>query len=123
VDSGSTLPFPRGREGQAVIFEVTTLPSGALGLFGELDMGTVAAFDDALKPLCAGGGTITLQVSNLTFMDSTGLHALVRAAQELQDRGCIIIHGLNGNRGIRTVLELGRIGDLRNIHLIECEVI
>lgn len=106
-----------------MIFEVTTLPSGGLDLSGELDMGTVAALDDALKPLCASGGPITLQVSNLSFLDSTGLHALVRAAQELTDRGCIIIHGLDGNRSIRRVLELSQVDSLRNIHLIECEVI
>lgn len=106
-----------------MIFEVTTMPTGALDLIGELDMATVGALDSALMPLCAGGGPVTLQVSNLTFMDSTGLHAVLRAAMELRDRGCIIIHGLDGNRSIRKVLELSHIERLRNVHLIECEVL
>jgi anti-anti-sigma factor len=106
-----------------MLFEVTTLPSGSLNLSGELDMATVADFDSALKPLCAAGGIVTIHVSDLTFMDSTGLHALVRAAQELRDRGCIIIHGLDGNRSIRTVLELSQVDTLRNIHLIKCDEI
>ena len=105
-----------------MIFDITALPSGTLDLSGELDMASVGQLDSALGPLCAGGGPVTIQVSNLTFMDSTGLHALVRAAKDLHDRGCIVIHGLDGNRSIRRVLELSRVGDLRNIHLIECEV-
>jgi anti-sigma B factor antagonist len=104
-------------------FQVTALPSGALDLSGELDMATVGQLDSALMPLCASGGPVTIQVSGLTFMDSTGLHTFLRAAMELRDRGCIIIHGLDGNRSIRKVLELSRVGDLRNVHLLECEVL
>ena len=106
-----------------MIFEVTTLPSGALKLSGELDMATVEALDSALKPLCAAGGPITMRVSDLTFMDSTGLHLLVTSARELEDRGCIIIHGLDGNRVVRRVLELSQVDSLHNIHLIECDEI
>ena len=106
-----------------MIFEATTLRSGALNLSGELDMASVGAFDSALMPLCAAGGPVTIQVSDLTFMDSTGLHALVRAALELKDRGCIIIHGLDGNRSIRKVLELSRVDEISNIHLIGCGLI
>jgi anti-anti-sigma factor len=105
------------------LFEVTTLPTGALYLSGELDMATVGALDSALTPLCAAGGPVTIQVSDLTFMDSTGLHLLVRSAKELEDRGCIIIHGLDGNRVVRRVLELSQVDSLRNIHLIECDEI
>jgi anti-anti-sigma factor len=106
-----------------MLFEVTTMPTGALNLSGELDMATVGALDDALKPLCSAGGPVTIQVSELTFMDSTGLHTLVRALQELKDRGCIIIHGLDGNRSVRRLLELSQVNRLSNLHLIECEEI
>ena len=106
-----------------MIFEVTTKGSGALNLSGELDMATVEAFDSALKPLCAAGGPVTLEISDLAFMDVTGLHALVRASQELRDRGCIIIHGVDGNRSIRKLLELSQVDALRNIHLIDCDEI
>jgi anti-anti-sigma factor len=106
-----------------VIFEVTTLPSGALSLSGELDMGTVGELDAALKPLCAAWGPITIQVSGLTFMDSTGIHAFVRAAMELKHRGCIILHGVDGQARLRKVMELTRVEDVRNIHVIECDVL
>lgn len=37
-----------------------------------------------------------MHVSALDFMDSTGLHSLVRAATAMGDRGCLVIHGLDG---------------------------
>jgi anti-anti-sigma factor len=106
-----------------MIFEVTTLRSGALSLSGELDMAAEDALDSALKPLCAAGGPVTIQVSDLTFMGSTGLHLLATAAKELEGRGCIILHGLDGHRSIRKVMELSRVDQFRNIHLIECDVL
>ena len=105
-----------------MIFEVTALPSVALNLSGELDMATVGDLDSALKPLCVGGGHVTLDISRLSFMDSSGLHAIVRAAQELQDRGCVIIHGLDGSVSIRKLFELTQIEKVPNIHVIRCDV-
>jgi anti-sigma B factor antagonist len=107
----------------AALFSVTALPSGGLNLSGELDLATVGALDSALEPLSAAGGPVTIQVSELTFMDSTGLHSLVRAASALRDRGCLIIHGLDGNRSVRRVLALTQVDKLGNIHLIKCDEI
>jgi anti-anti-sigma regulatory factor len=82
-------------------------------------MATVVVLDSALRPLCATGGPVTI----LTFMDSTGIHALVRASQELKERGCIIIHGVDGNAHLRKVLGLTRVDDVKNIHLLECDIL
>jgi anti-anti-sigma regulatory factor len=56
-------------------------------------------------------------------MDSTGLHALVKAATALGDRGCIVIHGLDGKGRIKKLIELSQIERLRNIHVISCDVL
>ncbi len=92
-------------------------------LSGELDMATAEQFSSALVPAVTEGGLITVDISRLTFMDSTGIHALVEAAAALGDRGCIIIHGLDGSASIRRLFELTRVGELRNIHVIPCDVI
>lgn len=105
-----------------MLFEVNTSPSGALSLSGELDLGTVGQLEDALAPLISEGGTITVQVSDLDFMDSTALHALVKAATSLGGRGCLVIHGLDGKGRIRKLIELSRIGEVRNVHVIPCDV-
>ena len=58
-----------------MLFEVTTSATASLNLAGELDIGTVGQLESALDPLIAGGGAITVQVSDLDFLDWTGLHA------------------------------------------------
>jgi anti-sigma B factor antagonist len=46
---------------------------------GELDMATVGAVEQELKRLRGSGvGMIVLDLGGLTFMDSSGLHLLVR---------------------------------------------
>lgn len=105
-----------------MLFEVNSSPSGALNLSGELDLGTVGKLEDALAPLISEGGTITVQVSDLDFMDSTGLHALVKAATSLGDRGCLVIHGVDGKGRIRKLIDLSQIGEVRNVHVIPCDV-
>jgi anti-sigma B factor antagonist len=107
----------------SMLFEASTAPSGVLYLSGELDIGTAGTLDAAIAPLISQGGPITVQVSGLDFMDSTGLHALVKAATSLGDRGCIIIHGLDGKGRIRKLIELSQIERLRNIHVIACDVL
>jgi anti-anti-sigma factor len=106
-----------------MLFEASTSPTGAVYLTGELDIGTVGQLEAAMTPLIVQGGPITVQVSELNFMDSTGLHALVKAATSLGDRGCIVIHGLNGKGRIRKLIELSQIERLRNIHLVPCDVL
>jgi anti-anti-sigma factor len=66
-------------------------PGGeVLRIAGELDMSTTPALAQALETV--GDGVICLDMSEVPFMDSTGAHALVRAAKDLDD-GCIILHG------------------------------
>ncbi len=103
-------------------FVVTTLPSGSLNLAGELDLWTVGQLEVALAPKLAQGGPITLQVSELDFMDSIGLHALVKAATSLGERGCLVIHGLDGRGRIQKLIELSQIERLGNVHVIPCDV-
>lgn len=90
---------------------------------GEVDMGTADRLSSALVPAVSERGPITVDISRLTFIDSTGLHALADAAASLKDRGCIIIHGLDGSPSVRKVFELTQVGELRNIHIIPCDVI
>jgi anti-anti-sigma factor len=90
---------------------------------GELDMATAEQLSSTLAPAVGEGGPITVDISRLTFIDSTGLHALADAAASLTDRGCIIIHGIDASPLVRKVFELTQIGKVRNIHVIPCDVI
>ena len=79
-------------------FGIVQPEPSVLFLSGELDMATAEQFSSALAPAVTEGGPITVDISGLTFMDSTGVHALISAAATLKDRGCIVIHGLGAPR-------------------------
>jgi anti-sigma B factor antagonist len=96
-------------------FGIVQPEPSVLFLSGELDMATAEQLSSALAPAVTEGGPITVDISGLTFMDSTGLHALISAAATLKDRGCIVIHGLDGSPSIRKLFELTKIGELPNV--------
>jgi anti-anti-sigma factor len=89
---------------------------------GEIDMAVADAVGSALSPWVRAGGPIIVDLSGVTFMDSTGLHVFVQAAQRLGERGCLIIHGAHG--AVRTVLEITKLDEaLENMHFIGCTVL
>lgn len=68
-----------------------------LQLVGEVDMATVPIFEEAfLSALDEAQDRIVIDLSGVEFMDSSGLNALVRARNALDDRGVeLVIAGLN----------------------------
>lgn len=60
---------------------------------GELDMSNEAVFSSMLAPEVELGGDITLDVSEVRFMDSMGVRVLLRAARELDGRGRLVVTG------------------------------
>jgi anti-anti-sigma factor len=66
-----------------------------VALRGELDLGTAADLEAAILGLCAGGATeIVLDLSELSFVDSAGLRAIVsaRAMCEQHDCSLVLVH-------------------------------
>jgi anti-sigma B factor antagonist len=59
-----------------------------VALRGELDMATVPALEQHLEPFRNDGvSAILLDLRGLTFIDSSGLHALVRASERARTSG------------------------------------
>jgi len=59
-----------------------------LHLHGELDMATTPVFDQALTSVLSGGAAeLVVDLSCLTFMDSTGISMLLSAAQRSDQAG------------------------------------
>jgi anti-sigma B factor antagonist len=57
---------------------------------GELDMATVGAVDQEIKQLRRSGvGSIVLDLRGLTFMDSSGLHLVVRWTSAASNDGFV----------------------------------
>jgi anti-sigma B factor antagonist len=53
-----------------------------LKVTGELDLATAPRLDDRLRQLRAESRRVRVDLSELEFMDSTGLHVLIDAANE-----------------------------------------
>jgi len=89
---------------------VITTESGAdalvLALYGELDLATAPVFERQLeharstRPEC-----LVVDLSGLQFMDSSGLHALLRATRPAPESGQQL-QLLRGSRAIERVFEL-----------------
>jgi anti-anti-sigma factor len=79
-----------------------------LMLSGELDIASAAMLDQVIERVCSRrADALVLDLRKLTFMDCSGVHAILRA-QELcrrQDR-CWFALIPGGNRQVRRVLEL-----------------
>jgi anti-anti-sigma factor len=70
--------------------ETFPVDGNTLRLVGELDLATVSEFNAAMEQMPATG-PITLDLSELTFIDSAGLHALATCAKALNGNGPLIL--------------------------------
>lgn len=73
------------------VFTVSVEQPWLLHLAGELDGDGATALIQALEGPIRRGGTIGLDLSELRFMDSTGINVLCNAAQRVRDRGRIVL--------------------------------
>jgi anti-anti-sigma factor len=82
-------------------FEVETEPQGdatwRVRGRGELDVATAARLEAALDPLVAASASlIVLDLSEVSFLDSSGLRTIVRTATSLEDGGGrLVIDGVS----------------------------
>jgi anti-anti-sigma factor len=73
---------------------------------GELDLSTTPLLERALAAVEGlQPATIVLDFQDLAFIDSTGLHALLRAHQRATESGRLLVV-INGTEGVRKVFEL-----------------
>ena len=91
-----------------------------LRLAGELDMSTAPELDTAFEAVVEQGGAVLVDLSELTFMDSTGIKAILKATLALRGRGCLILHG--ERHGVRRVLDVaGLDGFVPNLHRVHID--
>jgi anti-anti-sigma factor len=63
-----------------------------LVLTGELDLGSAPTFEDTIVKACADGASeLVLELSQLEFIDATGLDALLSAKTVCARRGCAVL--------------------------------
>jgi anti-sigma B factor antagonist len=87
-------------------------------LEGELDIGTMELLTEPLDAAVAASGPIFIDLSALTFIDSSGIRELVRAAVELETHGlCPLLHINDGE--VARALEVVGLHTLPNVHIID----
>ena len=62
------------------------LPGHVLKVSGEIDLSNADAFAEALE-LSGGNGGVTIDASDLQYLDSAGLRVLAAKARQLQEQG------------------------------------
>ena len=86
------------------LFEAVALEDGhGLRLRGELDLATADDLRQMLATLPNGASTVTLDLADLTFMDSSGLQVLWEHTRTLND-GSLVLE--NAPRHIRRLFEI-----------------
>ena len=86
---------------------------GTVQLEGEIDMHTVPSLEAAFASIVAGGGPICVDMANVTFIDSAGLHVLARLAKN----GAAPLTLLNVPTRVVRVMEIVGMTDLPSIEL------
>lgn len=79
-------------------------------LSGELDLQVYEKADLALSPLFDAPGDVTIDVSDLAFIDSSGIRLLVRLERAIHDRGVLHLQGPSPH--IARVFEVAGLPDL-----------
>jgi anti-anti-sigma factor len=79
-----------------------------VSLRGELDLSTVGKVDDELERCERAAGIVLLDLSKLTFLDSTGLRCVVRADERAREDGRRLVV-VKGPEAVQRVFEITRL--------------
>lgn len=102
-------------------FEIVQLGPNMFFLGGELDMATAPRLEEATEAAVRAGGPLLLDLSAISFLDSTGIRTFLTLARRLGDKGCVLLHAPQEH--VERVLNLVRITEVRNIHLESCRLV
>lgn len=89
----------------------------AFRLIGELDISNSERLAAALDGELEGQGDITLDLSELTFIDSSGIRVLLRALDGLNGKGKLVL--LAPTSSVRNILALMRLDDRDAIRVVD----
>ena len=93
----------------------------AYRVIGPLDLPSHMALTELMEELVRTPGDITLDVSSVTFMDSSGLRVILDACRELADRGSVRL--VNPGGQVRKLLRITDAAEaLPNLEVVASQV-
>ena len=96
-------------------FSVARYPKRFFAVRGELDHASAPMLLEEVRPFLDEPGNLTVDLSGLTFVDASGMQAVVRIAEDLRDG--IVVLRYPGDRVARRVLQSTDIVEHVNIRL------
>ena len=79
-------------------FGITTEGPRMFFLEGELDVATIPLLHTAIGGAVSRGGPLTIDMSDVSFVDSSGVGAILNYVNALPS-GCIVLHGVHDGVG------------------------
>ena len=93
------------------VFEVRIVGDARVAVVGELDMATAPQLTDVIEALASTGPPrVVVDLSGVSFMDSSGIGALCQAQSTLEAGGGVLVLGPVSNR-VQSVLQMAELGD------------
>jgi anti-anti-sigma factor len=86
-------------------------------LSGELDLASEDYLEGFLSDAMADGGPVTVDMSAVTFMDSTAIEVFLRVLSTAPS-GCLILHGVK--RSIVRTMEILGVDAIARLHVEPC---
>ena len=98
-------------------FEIDQVSPERYRLGGELDMASAKTLQEALEPVVKGKQRLVLDLSELTFIDSSGIRALLELANRLN--GAAALELSNVPVGVQRVLDIIGLDALPGIEVVD----
>jgi anti-anti-sigma factor len=99
-----------------LLIESTERPRG-YRLQGEIDLSAADALARTLQRAVDDEGSLQLDLSDVTFLDSIGLAVVIRTALSLEGRGTLILKGPRPS--VRRVLEISGTLRVPNVEVLD----
>jgi anti-anti-sigma factor len=115
---GSSVSIPNFSEGETVmsVFEMSPLVNGkGLRLAGELDLATAPGLTEALLDFASSESDVHLHLSEVSFLDSSGLRVILALARSRGDTASVVL--LAPSAAILRILEIMRIDEHPRIEI------
>ena len=94
--------------------EITHLDNGGLRLVGELDLHSAKQLNEAGANI-DGNGPTKLDLSELIFIDSSGMHAIVECARAQNGSGPLVLEGVSA--WMRRTFEITNVAQHPNLEI------
>jgi anti-sigma B factor antagonist len=94
-------------------FQAAILPDGSLLLRGELDMANAQDLRDFAAYAVDGTREVVFDLTDLTYLDSSGIKAIVRLAESVCPQGLVLRSPRDNVRRVLDIVQIEQVAGIR----------